>query len=440
MTDIATPLETAADGWPVLGLLETEEIRWALLRPPRDSDDDLDILVAPEHEDRLVDVLRGNGFVEEPSYGRGSHRFLVGYDGQRFARVDVVTTLDFGPLHAWRSGMAGACLAASDRSDSTAILSPVDELWVTLIHLLADDGADPTETHRLARLSKLAAAAGGTGQSHGWDPALATVLPPTITGEQLFQTLLNGDHAELVGLLATGRPQVRRKCVKAALAQGGAHPFVRTAWLRGTEQARQWRGRRGLLVAVLGPDGAGKSTLLEGLGRTWPWPHEQVYFGLWPDVRSGGALSAALWPMRRPFRAIFRYGVGVLASARGRLVLFDRYTYDAAAPPRGRLQTLKRVYFSILLHCAPAPDLVVLLDAPGEVLYARKGEMDPATLDAYRTAVFEHVHRVQGRGGRPQVVTVDAMQDPSKVSADVTEAIWGMAADRLEHKGKGGSR
>jgi thymidylate kinase len=440
MTDIVTQLETESGRWPVLRLLVGADIRWALLRPPRDRDDDLDLLVAQEDLDHLVDVLGRHGFVEEPSHGRGSHRFFVGYDGRRFTKIDVVTTLDFGPLHAWQSATADACLSASETNDSTVCLSPGDELWITLLHLLADDGANPAETHRLARLSKLAAAAGGTDQSQGWERALAAILPSTVTGEQLFQALLNGDQAELSGLMAAARPLVRRRCLHEGRAQRGAGWLVRTAWLRVTEPARQWRGRRGLLVAVLGPDGAGKSTLLDLAGRTWPWPHQQVYFGLWPDVRNATSFSAITWPLRRPFRAMFRYGVGLLASVRGRLVLFDRYTYDAAAPPTGRFQTLKRMYFAVLLHCAPAPDLVVLLDAPGELLYARKGEMDPATLDAYRAAVFGHVLRRQGRAGRPRVVTVDATQEPSRVSADVTAAIWDMAAHRLMRKGKWGPR
>lgn len=438
MTDITKPM--AAEGRPVYRLLESAQARWALLRPPRDHDDDLDVLVAPEDLDRLVDVLMADGFVEEPSHGRGSHRFFVGFDGARFVKVDVVTTLDFGPLHSWPSRMAPACLASVDSADLAPVLSPADELWTTLLHLLADDGADPAETHRLSRLSKLAATTGGTGASHGWGSALAEVLPPTVTLEHIVQTLLNGDLAEVSALLEGARPRVRRRCLRVGLARQGAGRLARTAWLRGTERARQWRGRRGLLVAVLGPDGAGKSTLLDLLGRTWPWPHERVYFGLWPDVRNGSRLSSVVWPLRRPFRAFFRYGVGVLAGSLGRLVLFDRYTYDAATPPRGRFRGLKRIYFAVLLHCAPAPDLVVLLDAPGEVLFARKGELDPATLDAYRSTVFEHVRRLGARADRPRVVTVDATQPPSKVSAEVTAAIWDMAADRLRRHGKGGPR
>ncbi len=445
MTDVATPVQGTDDSRPVLRILESEPVRWALLRPARDHDDDLDLLVAAEDLDQVLDVLRREGFVEEPSHGRGSHRFLVGHDGHRFVEIDLVTTLDFGPLHAWRSDMAEACLARRDRSDGTPRLDPGDELWVTVLHLLADDGADPTEPHRVGRLSKLAATAGGSDQDPGWRHVLNALLPAATTPEVLFGALLEGDERELMRLMAAIRPAVRRRCLRAALSQNGSHHLVRTAWLRATEPARQWRGRRGLLVALLGPDGAGKSTVLDEVGRAWPWPNRQVYFGLWPDVRNATPLSSIVWPLRRPIRAIYRYGIGQLASARGALVLFDRYVYDAAAPPRGRFQVLKRLYFGVLLRCVPAPDLVLLLDAPGEVLYARKGEMDPATLDAYRASVFEHVRRLDDGSGRPRVVTVDVTQPPSKVFAEVTAAIWDLAADRLTHqgpgqKGRGGSR
>jgi thymidylate kinase len=210
--------------------------------------------------------------------------------------------------------------------------------------------------------------------------------------------------------------------------------------LRATEPFRQWSGRRGLLVAVLGPDGAGKSTLLEAVDHTWPWPVRRVYLGLWPDAHGTTRVAGVLWPLRRPFRAMARYGIGWWAGLRGRLVLFDRYVYDAAAPPRGRHRTLKRWYFRVLLGCVPAPDVAVLLEAPGEVLHARKGEMTPSVLDANRVAISQHVHAVARRSGRPRVVVVDATQDRTAVAADVVAALWRLAADRLQEKTEGGPR
>lgn len=417
----------------VLHALETSGLPWCLVRPPRDDKDDLDVLVTAADLDRAIDLLTELGLVEEPSYGRGSHRFLVGYDGSGFVEVDLVTRLDFGPLHAWRSEMAEACLERTVRVDGTRSMHPVDEFWATTLHLLVDDGADPADTHRLARLAELADQVDEPLENREWCTVLQPLLPAGLTCRDVVE--IQQDHASAADrghTMAFIRRTARRRCVMASLTRRNSlSGLVLAGWLRTTEPVRQWRGRRGLLVAVLGPDGAGKSTLLERVGQTWRWPHQRIYFGLWPDLRHPGRVAAVLWPLRRPLRATSRYVFGRVASGRGRLVLFDRYVYDAAVRPRGCHQRLKRLYFQVLLRCAPAPDLVVLLDAPGEVLFARKGEMDPTLLDAHRSAVSAHVHGLRGRSGRPHIVTIDATQTPSQVSSEATRAIWTLAAARL---------
>lgn len=422
-----------------LAALVSSPARWCLLRPPRDRDDDVDLLVDPADLTQVLAQLRDLGFVEEPGYGRGTHRFLVGLHNGVFTRVDLVTSLDFGPLHTWRSGMARTCLARSTRVGGVPRLQPVDEFWVTALHLLADDGARVTERRRWAEVPELSHLPASEPGHDDWHAAVDRLLPARELHVALAGALTDlAGGADRADDLTRMRQTVRRCCLTAAARhRGPALGMVQSVWLRATEPARQWRGRRGLLVAVLGPDGAGKSTLLERLGRSWAWPHQRIYFGLWPDVRGGGRLAPALWPLRRPFRALTRYARGVVGSWRGRLVLFDRYVYDAAVPPRGSHRTLKRLYFQVLLHCAPAPDLVLLLEAPGELLFARKGEMDPATLDAHREAVSRHVHRLAGRSRRrPTVVVVDATRSPRKVADQAVEAVWSLAAARLDRRGR----
>ncbi len=423
----------------VLGPLVSSTSRWCLLRPPRDQYDDVDLLVAPDDLYQVLDELRDLGFVEEPGYGRGTHRFLVGLHGRVFTRVDLVTSLDFGPLHTWRSGMAETCLGRSTDAGGVPRLHPVDEFWVTALHLLADDGAQVAESRRWAGVPELSHRPASEPEHRDWYAAVDRLLPAGELHVALVAAVdeLTRDAAR-TDTLTRMRQTVRRRCLTAASRQRGpAVRLVQSLWLRATEPARQWRGRRGLLVAVLGPDGAGKSTLLERLGRSWAWPHQRIYFGLWPDVRGGGRLAPVLWPVRRPFRAVTRYVRGVLGSWRGRLVLFDRYVYDAAVPPSGSHRALKRLYFQVLLRCAPAPDLVLLLEAPGKVLFARKGEMDPATLDAHRDAVSRHVHRLADRSRRrPAVVVLDATRSPRKVADQAVAAVWSLAAARLDRQGR----
>jgi thymidylate kinase len=440
MTTIAAAQATSRSEPDRLEVLRTHRVRHAVLRPSLGPDDDIDVLVAPEDLAGVLALLRSDGYVEVPAQGRGTHHFLVRLEGRTFAHLDVVTSLDFGPLSVWRSGMADACLdraVAGPAPGDVPYLDPQDELWVTLLHLATDDGKEPRGSQRLDRVVALARVAMSEPLAD-WHRALSVALPRSTTPEDVLRLCAEGDVEQLGETLSRWRPGMRRRCLRTALASSGAARVAGTAIVRATERLHQWPGRRGLLVTVLGPDGAGKSTLIDAVGDAWLWRHQRVYFGLWPDAHDAGALARALWPLRRPLRAVRRYGVGVLASARGRLVLFDRYVYDAAVPPQGRFLVLKRWYFRVLLHSVPAPDLAVLLEAPGAVLHARKGEMTPQVLDDNRDAIAAHVRGVHRRSGRPQVLTVDATQCAADVADQVVAAIWQLAAERLGRRTDGG--
>jgi len=114
----------------------------------------------------------------------------------------------------------------------------------------------------------------------------------------------------------------------------------------------------------------------------------------------------------------YRYGTSYYHMIRGRLILFDRYAYDGQLNA-SRKQSLKtRARRWLLSAAAPEPDLVVFLDAPGEVLYARKGEHSPAILEQQRQ------HYLDLREHIPQMVVVDATCDAEQVRRTVTSLIW----------------
>ena len=111
--------------------------------------------------------------------------------------------------------------------------------------------------------------------------------------------------------------------------------------------------------------------------------------------------------------------------ARGRLIVFDRYTYDA--PSELHKKSLKsRMRNWLLSAIAPKPDLVVFLDAPGEVLYARKGEHSPAILEQQR----QHYLGLQAH--LPQMVVVDATNNADQVRRSVTSLIWQWYAKQVQ--------
>jgi thymidylate kinase len=189
---------------------------------------------------------------------------------------------------------------------------------------------------------------------------------------------------------------------------------------------RRWRSRRGISVAVVGADGSGKTTLAAGLHRNLPVRSVVIYMGL-----TGGAIRRAA-QLRVP-------GVVFLATAvvlwarylracshllRGRIVIFERYVYDGVAPPGRPFRPFERISRRLLRQICPAPDLVLVLDAPGEEMYARKGEYDAATLEQWRGAF-------RSLSARPNVRIIDASRSADAVRADALALIWAVWSERL---------
>src|SRR5207237_10708724 len=157
--------------------------------------------------------------------------------------------------------------------------------------------------------------------------------------------------------------------LRARLTRGLHKWLDRLLWPR-----PQTRRVRGVNVALLGPDGAGKTTLAEGLRSVLPVPVRIVYMGVfrtdathraWRRIPGGGLLLrvSKLW---------WRSTVARYHRARGAVVVFDRYVFDAALRP-GQRGIRSRASYWVIERACPQPDLVLLLDAPGAVMFARKG-------------------------------------------------------------------
>jgi hypothetical protein len=131
-------------------------------------------------------------------------------------------------------------------------------------------------------------------------------------------------------------------------------------------------------VALLGPDGAGKSTLVAGLTHAFVTDARIIYLGF--GISGGQSRPPLLARLRLPVlgapgRLLVlwdRFLRACFHQTRGRLVLFDRYTFDALAPPPGRRSWLRRISPWIKARACPVPDLVVVLDVPGTVMFQPK--------------------------------------------------------------------
>lgn len=159
--------------------------------------------------------------------------------------------------------------------------------------------------------------------------------------------------------------------------------------------------RTGPVIAVLGPDGAGKGSTLDGASALLPVGVTRVYLGNRrpdPDGRPVPVTAPPVPRRRAPLpvelafvlrKALHAYRIlltAYAASWRGHVVLCDRHPVEVLAirPDRSpAAAALERLLFARLL---PRPDRIVVLDAPGEVLYRRKGEHDPELLERWRQA------------------------------------------------------
>lgn len=403
--------------------LDEAGIRWCVLRgDPEDRASgarDVDLLVAADDLPRLDPVLTQLDLIKVPGYGRGPGGFFVGRDGRSgsWVHLDVAADLCYGRFSQFETGAGAGCVARRLTHGGIAVPHPDDAFWALFLHCALDKGfAAPRHVARLQTLVDEARDDGPPGA------LVASILPAGWGPSRIRAAVRAGQWSDLAALR---RAILLRLWLRDPLRASG-RVVVRIV-ARGAGMVRLVRRRWGVSVALLGPDGAGKTTLASAISADFGLPVHRIYMGMWSSSEPGivgrvpGLAIAA-----RPFAAARKALVAQYHRAHGRLVIFDRYTYDALIPPRGRLKWLKRPYFWILAHAAPAPQLVIVLDAPGPVLFARKGEFDPIRLEEDRLAFRD----LAGRVDRLRVV--DASQSPDSVRAEVTSLIWRQYLQREE--------
>ena len=217
-------------------------------------------------------------------------------------------------------------------------------------------------------------------------------------------------------------------------------------------------------VALIGADGAGKTTITRDLetANGHSLRIKSIYMGVNPEAanhmlpttrllravkralgkqthqggppgptRQGPAAGSVL---RRALRSLksalrlgnqvaeecYRLGLAWYYQRRGYVVLFDRhfysdyYAHDIAGD---RLPLARRIHGTLLRGLHPKPDLVVLLDAPAEVLYARKAEGTVELLEVRRREYL----RLRDRF--PRFTIVDAARPREEVTREVLEIV-----------------
>ena len=173
-------------------------------------------------------------------------------------------------------------------------------------------------------------------------------------------------------------------------------------------------------MALIAPDGGGKTTLARLLQESTPLTVKVIYMGLYRPPSSGRTALHVPGPglVFRLLRAWARYGLGRFHRALGRIVVFDRYTYDALLTPPEQLNALGRGHRYLLGNACPAPDLTILLDVDPQILRSRKDEHGLHDLAEQRQRFLDLA------GRRPEIVVVDASRPLEEVNRDVTALVW----------------
>jgi len=234
------------------------------------------------------------------------------------------------------------------------------------------------------------------------------------------------------------------------------------------DSAKKRKLFRGRSIAVVGADGSGKSTMAQMLVDSAPSATKYLYMGasieasrialptsrllvrlkrrrlradidpgaplpptdeMSDDMKSrlpGGTLVKGLGVMNRIAEEWYRQLHLWAYKLRGYMVICDRHFLYEYFPDSDSLRSRSR-RLSVRLHDGmlrrffPRPDLTLHLDAPAEILYARKPEWTVAHIERQRAGIVE-----QGRADR-RFVRIDATQSIEDVFREVSrhvDSLW----------------
>lgn len=426
----------------VFKALNQKQIKYCLLRGMAELSKDLprkevDLLVLPHDLPEFVNTVFKLGFFPIPSWGHAPHYFFVAFDkkSDTWLKLDVVVDLVYGkPIRFLRLDLTERCLENRIRQGDIYVLSPEDEFTTLLLHCVLDKGAFRAE--HCQRLVSLKEATNKDGTlKHRLERFFERHFPQTVDYDATIEAIDRRDWQWFLDQQVAIKQKLFWKQPLTNIWRK-----VSTRLLRLLRPVLFMSRCHGVSIALLAPDGAGKTTLASALSGEHMLRARRIYMGTNTDASTVGSpatdwlkehvksLDAHKKSLRhfvlkatnfsnRLLEQWLRYSVGFYHKCLGRFVIFDRYVYDSLLAPPAKTMG-KRLRRGLLLKTCPSPDLVILLDAPGEVLFQRKGEHSPARLEKQRQIFLGLKDKI------PNMIIVDATCPPNHVRCEILEKIW----------------
>jgi thymidylate kinase len=423
----------------LFGALDHHQVRYCVLHSweklPQKLSSDLDLAVHPGDVWKLSIVFRllqerNYIAIQVLNYAVGAHYFVFcWFDGPELSSVAIDVIFEHR-----RGGLilaSGEMLVAGRHRHGAFWIPDAETEFSYLLAKKACKGmASPSQTARLEFLAK----------------QLGRLTVERLAGELFIGNL----RQKIVHALASGRlnellSQIKDQTWKTSLLR---NPIRLMAYLLADAMrcVRRWLQPTGLFVAVMGPDGAGKSTLVQHLVkvgkplfrryRVFHWrpmllwrrkdvtdtttPHSRPPYNFW-------------WSIARLFAHFLDYWLGYWLLTRpllvrSGLVVFDRYFHDVLADPI-RYRFGGPLWLARLLaRFVPKPDLLFILDAPGQVIFSRKIEVLPEELGRQRPIYAQFASRFCHSR------IIDSSAPPARVAAKAVKTVADCLANRFQQQ------
>lgn len=375
----------------LLGALAERQIRCCVLRnhatlPDHNQGNDVDLLLHRRDIAEALDIVRNlpgvrlTGFIKR-AYVQSLFIEGVVWDGKRALEVDFVTDLSWKGLpYLDVDAVLEEAHVPAEKPNYLKVPAPPHEAIVTFFssYLI---GGFVKERYFLS-----------IQQAFRQTPStFVTLLSPKLgqsIAERLVNHVIQGDKPKLLAFL----PAVKTALALCVVLR---HP-MRSAWRWLEHCLTELKIRRTRayldLICVLGPDGVGKSSVLERVipqlqnaTKVVEMRHLKPVIFMKSRVKARGVVTD---PHRLPPRSgllsslklvvwLAECWLDFILRARKNLTLqvYDRYFHDLLVDPRRYRYGGPGWIAKIISRLVPQPDLVLLLDAPAELVQSRKQEL-----------------------------------------------------------------